>query len=52
MSRIYNLMEDNNDIRKEPQIFVEKLCFNDGTELSLGHSDIVIFTGANNAGKS
>ena len=52
MSRIYNLMEDNNDIRKEPQIFVEKLCFNDRTELSLGHSDIVIFTGANNAGKS
>lgn len=36
----------------EPQIFVEKLCFNDGKELPLGHSDIVIFTGANNAGKS
>lgn len=36
----------------EPQIFVEKLFFNDGSEMSLGHSDIVIFTGANNAGKS
>lgn len=45
-------MEENTEIKKEPQIFVEKLCFNDGTELSLGHSDIVIFTGANNAGKS
>jgi len=36
----------------EPQIFVEKLRFNDGSELALGHSDIIIFTGANNAGKS
>lgn len=36
----------------EPQIFVEKLHFNDNTEISVGHSDIIIFTGANNAGKS
>lgn len=36
----------------KPQIFVEKLVFNDGTELKVDHSDIVIFTGANNAGKS
>lgn len=36
----------------EPKIFVDKLRFNDGTELKIGHSDIVIFTGANNAGKS
>lgn len=36
----------------EPQIFVDRLRFNDGTELRIGHSDIVIFTGANNAGKS
>ena len=34
------------------QIFIEKLSFNDGTELKIGHSDIIIFTGANNAGKS
>ena len=45
-------MEENSETKKEPQIFVEKLCFNDGKELPLGHSDIVIFTGANNAGKS
>lgn len=37
---------------KDPNIFVDKLIFNDGTELEIGHSDIVIFTGANNAGKS
>lgn len=36
----------------KPQIFIEKLLFNDRTELNFGHSDIVIFTGANNAGKS
>lgn len=45
-------MEENIEIKKKPQIFVEKLYFNDGYNLSLGHSDIVIFTGANNAGKS
>lgn len=37
---------------KEPQIFVSKLSFNDGNDLQIGHSDIVIFTGSNNAGKS
>lgn len=36
----------------EPRIFIEKISFNDGTEMTVGHSDIVIFTGANNAGKS
>ena len=44
-------MSENNK-HMEPQIFVEKLFFNDGTELKIDHSDIVIFTGANNAGKS
>lgn len=36
----------------EPQIFIKKLVFNDDTMMELGSSDIVIFTGANNAGKS
>lgn len=36
----------------KPDIFVEKLIFNDGTEVPVNPSDIVIFTGANNAGKS
>lgn len=35
-----------------PQIFIDKLSFNDGSDLKIGHSDIIIFTGANNAGKS
>ena len=36
----------------EPQIFVDKITFNDSTTLPIARSDIVIFTGANNAGKS
>ncbi len=40
------------DKKMNPQIFVEKLKTNDGIELKFGPSDIVIFTGANNAGKS
>lgn len=35
-----------------PQIFISKLEFNDNTVMDLSSSDIVIFTGANNAGKS
>ena len=35
-------MKENIDTKKEPQMFVEKLHFNDGYEMSLGHSDIVI----------
>ena len=36
----------------KPQVFISKLVFNDGTEMTLKPSDIVIFTGANNVGKS
>ncbi len=44
-------MADNN-IGIDPQIFIDKISFNDGTFITVGHSDIIIFTGANNAGKS
>lgn len=36
----------------KPQVFISKLEFNDNTVMDLESSDIVIFTGANNAGKS
>ena len=36
----------------KPQVFISKLEFNDNTVMDLDSSDIVIFTGANNAGKS
>lgn len=41
-------MQNNND----PDLFVKSLSFNDGTVLSLNSSDIIIFTGPNNSGKS
>lgn len=36
----------------KPQVFISRLEFNDDTAMDLQSSDIVIFTGANNAGKS
>ena len=40
------------NVATKPQIFVKGVTFNDGTELTLNHSSIVVFTGANNCGKS
>lgn len=38
--------------KKKPEIYIEKIIFNDGTELHLNRGSIVVFTGANNTGKS
>ena len=35
-----------------PQVFLKNVTFNDGTQLPLNRSSIIIFTGANNSGKS
>lgn len=35
-----------------PQVFFRSITFNDGTKLPLKHNSIVVFTGANNSGKS
>lgn len=35
-----------------PQVFFRSLTFNDGTTLLLEHNSIIVFTGANNSGKS
>lgn len=40
------------DSKEKPQVFLKKLVFNDSTELSLTHNSVVVFTGANNSGKS
>lgn len=37
---------------QKPQIFVNSITFNDDTVHKLTHSSIVVFTGANNSGKS
>lgn len=38
--------------KKRPQVYLSKIIFNDKTELPLEHNSIVVFTGANNSGKS
>lgn len=38
--------------KKTPRIFFNNITFNDGTKLDIKHNGIVIFTGANNSGKS
>lgn len=37
---------------QKPQVYLKRMVFNDGTSLDLNHSSIVVFTGANNSGKS
>lgn len=37
---------------QKPQIFVDSIEFNDGTGRQFAHDSIVVFTGANNSGKS
>lgn len=37
---------------QKPQIFFKSITFNDNTILLLKHSSIIVFTGANNSGKS
>lgn len=39
-------------VLQKPQVFLKKIEFNDGTMLSLNQNSIVVFTGANNSGKS
>lgn len=37
---------------QKPQVFMQSITFNDGTVLPLACNSIVVFTGANNSGKS
>lgn len=39
-------------IVQKPQVYLKSVVFNDGTSLELNHNSIVVFTGANNSGKS
>ena len=39
-------------MRQTPQVFMQNIAFNDGTVLPLTPNSIVVFTGANNSGKS
>ena len=37
---------------KRPNLYIEKLLFNNGESLEIGKGDIVVFVGPNNVGKS
>lgn len=37
---------------QKPQVFLKKIIFNDVTQLPLNYNSIIVFTGANNSGKS
>ncbi len=39
-------------ISQKPQIFLKNITFNDNTQLTLNPNSIIVFTGANNSGKS
>lgn len=46
-------LEDNETIaRQKPQVFLKNITFNDDTKLSLNYNSVIVFTGANNSGKS
>ncbi len=48
-----NVDEHIVEVKKEkPQIYLKSIKFNDDTELMLNRNSIIIFTGANNSGKS
>lgn len=42
----------NQTTKQKPHVFFKDITFNDGTTISLNHNSIVVFTGANNCGKS
>ncbi len=37
---------------QRPQVFFKSITFNDDTSIALNHNSIIVFTGANNSGKS
>lgn len=45
-------VDTNENIVQKPQVFLKSITFNDDTQLMLNHNSIIIFTGANNSGKS
>lgn len=44
--------KDREVVKEKPQIYFKNIKFNDDTKLQLEKNSIVVFTGANNSGKS
>ena len=47
----FNVLNDE-DSKEKPKVYIENIIFNDNTVLELDSNSIVVFTGANNSGKS
>ena len=47
-----NLGDNETTAIQKPQVFLKNITFNDETKLSLNYNSIIVFTGANNSGKS
>ena len=44
--------EISKEVIKFPSVTINKIKFNDGTEIPIKKDDIIVFVGANNVGKS
>lgn len=44
--------DKNETVAQKPQVFLKSITFNDETKIMLNHNSIIVFTGANNSGKS
>lgn len=50
---MYKKSQENTKPQEQsPQVFFKTIVFNDGTQIELNHNSILVFTGANNSGKS
>ena len=47
-----NLEDSGITTIQKPQVFLKSIIFNDGTQLPLNCNSVIVFTGANNSGKS
>lgn len=47
-----NLGDNETTAIQKPQVFLKNITFNDETKLSLNSNSVIVFTGANNSGKS
>lgn len=47
-----NLEDIRTPTIEKPQVFIKSIKFNDDTPLSISHNSVIVFTGANNSGKS
>lgn len=39
-------------VSEKPKVFFKSITFNDGTKITLNHNSVIVYTGANNCGKS